>query len=79
MTFQVFSLAFNCLHVRGIVHRDLKPDNILIDTQGHMKLTDFDRVKQLADAETTSTFCPQLFGAERIVMGPDQELVALCA
>jgi len=29
------------LHKLGVVHRDLKPDNMLIGTDGHMKLTDF--------------------------------------
>ena len=34
-------LALEYLHIKRIVHRDLKPDNILINADGHLKLTDF--------------------------------------
>ena len=34
-------MAIEALHESGIVHRDLKPENLVINEEGHLKLTDF--------------------------------------
>ena len=61
-------LALEYLHLRGVAYRDLKPENLLIGSDGHLKITDFGFAKKIEDRSYTLCGTPEYIAPE-IILG----------
>ncbi|CAE7222535.1 egl-4 [Symbiodinium sp. CCMP2456] len=59
-------LAFEHLHSKKIVFRDLKPENLLLNEQGRVKLTDMGLAKVIIGKTYTTCGTPDYFAPELI-------------
>jgi CRP-like cAMP-binding protein len=61
--------AFSYMHERNIIYRDLKPENLLLDKDGFLKITDFGFAKDISSGRTWTLCGTPDYLAPEIVSG----------
>ena len=68
---ETLALSMQYAHDNGVLHRDLKPANVLLDKEGHPKITDFGLAKQVDAEASMSTRDGTIMGSPSY-MPPEQ-------
>jgi len=71
-------LGLGDLHREGIVYRDCKPENILLDSQGHVRISDLGLAIKIPEGEavrgrvgTVGYMAPEIIENEKYTFSPD--------
>ncbi|KAK8826808.1 protein kinase 2 [Blastocystis sp. ATCC 50177/Nand II] len=51
------AMGIGHLHDHNIVYRDLKPENLILDSEGHIRITDFGLSKKGVEGDTAHSLC----------------------
>ncbi|TVU21453.1 hypothetical protein EJB05_31087, partial [Eragrostis curvula] len=64
-------LAIESIHKHNYIHRDIKPDNLLLDKNGHMKLSDFGLCKPIDCSKLSTLNEEEPMGEENLTESMD--------
>jgi serine/threonine protein kinase len=66
--------SFSTLHAKKIAYRDLKPENLVMDSEGYVKLVDFGLAKQLLSGKTWTLCGTPDYLAPEIILNEGHDL-----
>lgn len=82
--FEAVVRAVEYAHAQGVVHRDIKPGNVLLEADGHVRLTDFGLAGIIGDKDAhpgSLIGTPHYMAPEQVrgqAPGPAADIWALC-